>query len=198
MNDEMQKQLMWLSEVDVKTLVDKGKDYGDSWKRRGGVGAFMMLARKWDRLEGQVQKEPKWDVFEHGTNDTRTEGILDDLSDLRRYLLLVEAEIRNRRAVARTRQSPDLGYPGPVVGPQAGPVEFRGLKYRVNVDPSWVQIYPDSVQIVPHVHTDKTGQGNPFGYDPYEDSRPAPGVGGGGVSGVPGVDCDGVRNGSRK
>ena len=36
--------------------------YGDSWKQRG-VGAFMMLARKWDRIENQV-KGFKWDVFE--------------------------------------------------------------------------------------------------------------------------------------
>lgn len=191
MNDEMQKQLMWLSEVDVKTLVDKGKDYGDSWKRRGGVGAFMMLARKWDRLEGQVQKEPKWDVFEHGTNDTRTEGILDDLSDLRRYLLLVEAEIRNRRAAARAKQSPVLQYPGPVVGPSFGPIE------KVYSPSTYEAIYPDSVQVnVPYVHPGTTGQAHPFGFDPYEDARPTPCLDSGGVSGVSGVDCDGIRSGS--
>ena len=38
-------------EADVATLELKGKTYGDSWKRRGGVGAFMMLAdRKSTRL----------------------------------------------------------------------------------------------------------------------------------------------------
>ena len=38
-------------ESDIETLVEKEDDYGDSWKRRGGIGAFMMLARKWDRIE---------------------------------------------------------------------------------------------------------------------------------------------------
>ena len=35
---------------DVVNLDMAEQSYGDSWKQRGGVGAFMMLARKWDRL----------------------------------------------------------------------------------------------------------------------------------------------------
>jgi len=55
----------------------------------------MMLARKWDRIENQV-KGFKWDVFEAVQDDAREEGILDDIKDLRRYLFLVEAEMRLR------------------------------------------------------------------------------------------------------
>mgnify|MGYP003649921829 CR=1 FL=1 len=82
-----------LATEDVKGLHEAEQSYGDSWKKRGGVGAFMMLARKWDRLENQVTKV-NYDIFQAIQQDTRPEGILDDIQDLRRYLLLVEAEVR--------------------------------------------------------------------------------------------------------
>ena len=79
---------------DAEALEHAQKSYGDSWKKRGGVGAFMMLARKWDRLENQIQKF-YYDIFETIYDDPSPEGVLDDIGDLRRYLFLVEAEIRN-------------------------------------------------------------------------------------------------------
>tara|TARA_R100001460_G_scaffold54931_2_gene94226 strand:- start:4752 stop:5126 length:375 start_codon:yes stop_codon:yes gene_type:complete len=82
-----------LSKEDVEGLDKAEKSYGDSWRQRGGIGAFMMLARKWDRLEKQVN-EFGYDIFNAIDNDTRDEGILDDIRDLRRYLFLVEAHMR--------------------------------------------------------------------------------------------------------
>jgi hypothetical protein len=82
--------------------------YGPSWKQRGGVGAFMMLARKWDRLENQLKRlvpgeasqsglgAMPYDIFGHVIADQRAEGVIDDIRDLRRYLMLVEAEMRAR------------------------------------------------------------------------------------------------------
>jgi hypothetical protein len=87
--------IVGLANQDVEGLHDSEQSYGDSWKQRGGVGAFMMLARKWDRLEKQVT-EYNYDVFEAAFDDMREEGILDDIRDLRRYLFLVEAEVRMR------------------------------------------------------------------------------------------------------
>ncbi len=79
---------------DVAKLLVAQKSYGDSWKKRGGVGAFMMLARKWDRLENFLSKaEDRWDIFAAVEKDRRPEGVIDDIRDLRRYLLLVEAEM---------------------------------------------------------------------------------------------------------
>ena len=86
------KDLFNLVEDDVRELVHAEKSYGDSWRKRGGVGAFMMLARKWDRIENQTQRE-KYDIFETIRIDSREEGVIDDIRDLRRYLLLVEAEM---------------------------------------------------------------------------------------------------------
>ena len=81
---------------DIETLIEKEKDYGNSWKKRGGVGAYMMLARKWDRIENTVKnQEHSYDVFRAMMEDRRDDGLLDDIRDLRRYLLLVESEVLN-------------------------------------------------------------------------------------------------------
>jgi len=82
--------------ADIAQLEDKDASYGSSWKKRGGVGAYMMLARKMDRLEKQVEAF-NWDIFEAILQNPDEDGILDDIGDLRRYLFLVETEMRSRR-----------------------------------------------------------------------------------------------------
>lgn len=77
---------------DCNALMEAQEHYGDSWKQRGGVGAFMMLARKWDRIENRVSRD-QYNIFEAIIEDDRAEGVMDDIRDLRRYLILVEAEI---------------------------------------------------------------------------------------------------------
>lgn len=103
-----------IADADVKGLLEAEKHYGDSWKQRGGVGAFMMLARKWDRIEKRVSQLPvgqdeggpmrgdRYDIFDHIMVDPRPEGLIDDIRDLRRYLTLVEAEMVSRGATAAT------------------------------------------------------------------------------------------------
>lgn len=95
---------------DAEGLKEAQRHYGDSWKKRGGVGAFMMLARKWDRIENRVQKSiggmgetrvHPYDIFEHIEDDGRDDGLIDDIRDLRRYLMLVEAEARARGYTGR-------------------------------------------------------------------------------------------------
>ena len=94
---------------DVEALREAEESYGDSWKKRGGVGAFMMLARKFDRIENQInspcmrvdgEKETvevqAYDIFEYLARTGLVDGLLDDVQDLRRYLTLVEAEMRSR------------------------------------------------------------------------------------------------------
>ncbi len=87
------QELRCIAEEDVEVLREKGKTYGDSWRQRGGVGAFMMLARKWDRIENQA-KAHNYDVFSAGyATAEEKEGLLDDIADLRRYLLLVQEHV---------------------------------------------------------------------------------------------------------
>lgn len=79
---------------DVAALDVGALSYGDSWCKRGGTGAFHVgLARKWDRIELQAKRH-NYDIFEAIKQDRRPEGIMDDIRDLRRYLLLVEAQAR--------------------------------------------------------------------------------------------------------
>jgi len=86
------KHIQQIMDKDIQCLKQAEESYGDSWRSRGGVGAFMMLARKWDRIENQVEKD-KYDIFNTLKNDPSDSGILDDIKDLRRYLLLVESHI---------------------------------------------------------------------------------------------------------
>lgn len=97
---------------DHASLDQAALNYGPSWKLRGGVGAFHVIARKWDRIEtamGWSQDPEGWpdpeltpedfnacievcDVdrfFRLVLEDKRPEGIWDDIRDLRRYAFLV-------------------------------------------------------------------------------------------------------------
>lgn len=83
-----------IAAADVVTLREKERTYGGSWKKRGGVGAFMMLARKMDRLEN-IAAASGYDIF----GVIRREGLagadgtlIAEIRDLRCYLMLVEAE----------------------------------------------------------------------------------------------------------
>jgi hypothetical protein len=115
MSDRNPLHIRDICNEDAEGLMEAAKSYGDSWKKRGGVGAFMMLCRKWDRLEvalnpdsvpGDVREAPiaarlnkpipAFDIFAALEADDRAEGLIDDVRDLRRYLILVEAEMRRR------------------------------------------------------------------------------------------------------
>ena len=56
----------------------------------------MMLARKWDRIENQCKKDG-YDIFKTIAKDPSNTGILDDIRDLRRYLLLVESHTTDKK-----------------------------------------------------------------------------------------------------
>jgi len=98
------------AQSDLEALKKAETSYGDSWKRRGGVGAFMMLARKFDRVEHQAQK-CGWDIFEAGKIYVGDEGLLDDIRDLRRYLLLTEEHILTAIDEYPEEEDQDISYP---------------------------------------------------------------------------------------
>lgn len=109
-----------IAQEDADGLTEARKSYGDSWKSRGGVGAFMNLSRKWDRLEAACQKEG-YDIFAVAAKDNRIESLYNDIRDLRRYLNLVEAECRERFGAGegdrdikqiRQNQQEELGLDG--------------------------------------------------------------------------------------
>lgn len=87
----------------------KDKVHEGRWLKRGGVGVFMMLAHKWDRIESQVANDrmvqiidlgggraktiAQYNILEHVTTGGHPGGLLDDIRDLAGYLLLLEAEL---------------------------------------------------------------------------------------------------------
>lgn len=83
---------------DSEGLASAHEKYGDSWRKRGGGEAYHNLTRKWDRIERAVEAVPSQDVFAAIVSDAEAhkegllakDGLLDDVRDLRRYLLLVE------------------------------------------------------------------------------------------------------------
>lgn len=94
----------------IEVILCKNREYGGSWKSRGGVGAFMMFARKWDRLENALTIRNDQgvsvgfrDLFEVAVTDDRPEGIVDDLEDLRNYLILAIDEINRRKSEATSQ-----------------------------------------------------------------------------------------------
>lgn len=127
-----------LAREDVEHLQAKAESYGDSWCRRGGVDSFMMLARKWDRIErmaqahgcniiqalvARVQKREVQRQQAHRAMGTATgaersmvakyvlyleqrqDDPVQDIADLRRYLLLVE---ERARALATAEAEPEV------------------------------------------------------------------------------------------
>lgn len=118
-NDDHLGFLVELGRNDGIGLVNAHKHYGNSWKKRGGVSAFMMLCRKWDRLE-KFLEEHGWDIFKALNADERGEGLIDDIRDLRRYLLLIEAEAKARGiACAQATHRDNLAETGKAAEEQA-------------------------------------------------------------------------------
>ena len=83
---------------DAAGLKKAHESYGASWKKRGGIGAYMVMIRKFDRMEMCVKKYGG-DIFKAVQDDPRAEGILDDIRDARRYLMLIESVLRERGIV---------------------------------------------------------------------------------------------------
>lgn len=104
MPDEHMNCIDGIASSDCEMLRHKEKTYRGSWKKRGGVGAFMMLARKWDRIEVIAEKSG-YDIFSvierEGLGGADGE-LISEIRDLRGYLLLVEAEMTARNIPSDT------------------------------------------------------------------------------------------------
>jgi hypothetical protein len=110
------RHLQFLSDVvtaDVAHIMKREQTYQGSWKKRGGVGAFMMAARKWDRLEVMLSTAIEgcpslYEIFDYIAFDPDGgDGtVLEQIRDLRHYLLLIESEMVARGIVKV--EHPDL------------------------------------------------------------------------------------------
>lgn len=66
----------------------KNANYGGSWAKRGGPGAFFGYVRKIDRIESLVSKYGV-DVFTDKSIDLQDESILDTFEDVIGYSMLI-------------------------------------------------------------------------------------------------------------
>ncbi len=79
----------------VNLLEKKNAEYGASWCRRGGVGAFFTVWRKIDRLEEQL-KRADFNMFDVSVAEDSTESIDETLIDAVLYFSLV---LEKRKAI---------------------------------------------------------------------------------------------------
>lgn len=83
----------------------KDSEYGASWCKRGGVGAFFTVWRKADRLEEQLKKVD-FNMFDVSDDPNSTESLDETMRDFANYLYLVlekRKAIRDRDAAIKRR-----------------------------------------------------------------------------------------------
>lgn len=80
-----------IEETLLHLRVQKSGEYGDSWIRRGIVGAFHNIARKWDRLEVLFEKASRGYQLDVGLLPApgSAESLFATLGDLANYVLMV-------------------------------------------------------------------------------------------------------------
>lgn len=86
-------------EQDYSYLIKRDQEYHASWLKRGGVGAFMTFCRKWDRFAPMVCEYNRNALDMLAAHPDR----IDDVQDLRRYLLLVESEWMRQNDIHHVR-----------------------------------------------------------------------------------------------
>ncbi len=72
----------------IEVCKRKNKEYGDSWCKRLGPGAFFTTTRKLDRLEVQA-KQRNFDLFDVSEDPEITESLDETLLDAVAYFLLI-------------------------------------------------------------------------------------------------------------
>jgi hypothetical protein len=83
----------------VALAKQKDGEYGASWCKRGGIGAWFTTVRKFDRLVTQVTQKGKniWDVSD---DINSTEALEETIKDGINYLLLI---LEKRQAIHKSR-----------------------------------------------------------------------------------------------
>lgn len=111
----------------AKFVAQKDLEYGQSWKKRGGVSAGENVMRKVDRLTEQLQRHD-WNIFKAIADMSTGEGLIDTIRDLRGYLLLVEVELIRRGVVKPLYAPPERLVPRHV--------DETGQRHPFGFDPS--------------------------------------------------------------
>ena len=100
----MRHRLEEIAMGDAREVAAKNQSYGESWCRRGGQQAFAVIWRKADRIEAILEQMSNgYDIFEAWSKNPG--DVVDDLRDLRRYLLLLEEYCTRERPRPRNPEA---------------------------------------------------------------------------------------------
>jgi len=83
----------------VDLVKKKDAEYGASWCKRGGVGAFFTIWRKIDRLEEQL-KRVQYNILDISVDEDSTESLDETIRDTILYLALA---LEKRKAFRQLR-----------------------------------------------------------------------------------------------
>lgn len=99
------KQLEEIFNYTKVFLAERDAHYESSWKKRGGVGAFMTIVRPWDRLHAIIERN-EWDIFkvlqdeiDQGKTEDNDGTVHACLRDLMCYMALLLVEAKQMRQV---------------------------------------------------------------------------------------------------
>lgn len=123
---ELQAQNLHDTAVNLAVQVaEKEKSYKGSWQKRGGVGAFMMASRKWDRIEKQAECQgyDVWKIWE--ALESIADGKMNDIEDLAGYLLLIINEKRIHEKIQAQHPECDCETMEPFCTPPRDYVDFE-------------------------------------------------------------------------
>jgi hypothetical protein len=142
-------RLNLIAEELVKFVNDKDIQYGSSWRKRGGAGAFMVIARKWDRIEQacETRHPAKYDIFDVFEADGRNETILDDCLDLVGYLLILVEHMIEIGHVTRIKEL-NMSFPPLALTDETEPSGMKhpfGFDEGEDSDPPYPTYHPDQI-----------------------------------------------------
>lgn len=125
----------------------KDAEYGASWCKRGGVGAFFTIWRKADRLEEQLRMRG-FNMLDVTDDPNSTESLDETIRDFANYLYLV---LEKRKAARLVGPAVRGTYSNPFVKDMpAGDVPgHQGAGDQIgSLDPAWVNPFGGQMQAV--------------------------------------------------
>jgi len=107
MESTLRQRLEEIAMSDCSFVARKNLEYGESWAKRGGQQAFAVIWRKADRVEAILeQMDNGYDIFEAWERNPG--NVIDDIRDLRQYLLLLEEKMRREEMLAEYHQQMEV------------------------------------------------------------------------------------------
>lgn len=97
---EQKERLRKIAVAIADYVNEKDEHYDSSWRKRSGPGTFFVISRKWDRIEAACEREDiNYDLFKLFETDERAESIINDVTDLVGYGLVLLEYMINKQEV---------------------------------------------------------------------------------------------------